>query len=134
MVVDTAKLAKRDADNLRPGGPFGGVSFLLKDVHPLSGFPMTEGSRLHSSFVAQHDSDLVRRLRNAGFLIIGKTNTLEFSLMPTTEPALHGTTRNPWALQRTAGGSSGGSAAAVTAREEICRCERGQGLAQTRCR
>ena len=116
VVVDTAGLAARDADALLAVAPFAGVPFLVADVHPVSGFAMAQGSRLQASFVADHDSELVRRCRDAGFLIVGKTNVAEFSLLPATEPALHGPTRNPWLPERTAGGSSGGSAAAVAAR------------------
>ena len=67
-------------------------------------------------YVADHDSELVARLKRAGFIVVGKTNTPEFGLLPTTEPQAYGPTRNPWSAAHSPGGSSGGSAAAVAAR------------------
>jgi amidase len=100
-----------------PGtGAFAGVPFLLKDlVSWYAGAPVRSGSRILDGFVAPHDSEIVRRYRRAGVIIVGKTNTPEFGLTPFTEPELFGPTRNPWDPARTPGGSSGGSAAAVAA-------------------
>lgn len=95
-------------------GPFGGVPFLLKDLLSLyAGAPTRNGSRIYQNFIAPIDSELVRRYKRAGVLILGKTNTPEFGLTPFTEPELFGPTRNPWDVTRTSGGSSGGAAAAV---------------------
>lgn len=100
-----------------PDGAFAGVPFLLKDLlSDYQGVPTTSGSRLMRDFVPQWDSELVRRYKAAGLVVFGKTNTPEFGLTPFTEPALHGPTRNPWNLDKTPGGSSGGSGAAVSAR------------------
>lgn len=100
-----------------PQGPFTGVPFLLKDLlAALAGVRLTMGSRLMMNFSPPEDSELVRRLKAAGLIILGKTNTPEFGILPTTEPKLFGPSRNPWDLGRTPGGSSGGSAAAVAAR------------------
>jgi amidase len=97
-------------------GPFAGVPFLLKDVlAAYAGVKMTLGSNLLRDFVPDHDSELVARLKRAGLIIVGKTNTPELGLLPTTEPHLFGACRNPWNSDRTTGGSSGGSAAAVSA-------------------
>jgi amidase len=97
-----------------PDGPFKGVPFLLKDLlAAYAGVPMTVGSELMRRFVPDHDSELVRRIKRAGLIIAGKTNTPEFGILPTTEPRLFGPCRNPWDTTRTSGGSSGGSAAAV---------------------
>ena len=106
--------ARRAAGAPLPDGPFRGVPLLLKDLlSTVAGEPFRCGSRFLASYVAPHDSELVRRYRRAGFVLLGKTNTPEFGLTPFTEPALFGPTLNPWDLTRTAGGSSGGSAAAV---------------------
>jgi amidase len=100
-----------------PGdGPFAGVPFLLKDLLSwYAGAPIRSGSRILDGFIAPHDSEIVRRYKRSGVVILGKTNTPEFGLTPFTEPELFGPTRNPWDLTRTSGGSSGGSAAAVAA-------------------
>lgn len=97
-------------------GTFAGVPFLLKDLQAAyAGVRMTSGSNYLRDFVPNGDSDLVKRYKRAGLIIIGKTNTPEFGILPTTEPKLFGATRNPWDTTRATGGSSGGSAAAVAA-------------------
>ncbi len=97
-------------------GPFAGVPYLIKDIlAACKGVRYTSGSRLLADFISPYDSELVARLRRAGFLFIAKTNAPEFGFLPTTEPALFGACKNPWDETRTTGGSSGGSAAAVAA-------------------
>ncbi len=106
--------ALADADGDLPDGPFRGVPMLLKDLTSLyGGEPLTSGSRLFRNWIAPHDSEIVRRFKRAGLIVVGKTNAPEFGLVPYTEPELFGPTRNPWDTARTVGGSSGGSAAAV---------------------
>lgn len=107
----------RDAANSEiPEGPFAGVPFLMKDIIALyGGVRMNLGAALLSGFVPDHDSELTIRYKKAGLITLGKTNTPEFGLMPTTEPLLFGPSRNPWNTERTTGGSSGGSSAAVAA-------------------
>jgi amidase len=95
--------------------PFAGVPIAVKDNRPVAGMPLTMCSDLFDGVVPRHDAFLVRRLREAGFVIVGKTTLPEFGILPTTEPRRFGPTRNPWNLDRTPGGSSGGSAAAVAA-------------------
>jgi amidase len=98
-------------------GPFAGVPFLLKDsLSAYAGVPMSAGSTFLKDYVPAFDSECVTRWKRAGLVMFGKTNTPEFGLLPTTEPAAWGPTRNPWGLGHVAGGSSGGSAAAVAAR------------------
>ena len=98
-------------------GPFAGVPFLMKDIGAaLAGAPMSMGTALLKDYVPDYDSELTKRLKKAGLIIIGKTNTPEFGLMPTTEPHLFGPSRNPWNIDKTTGGSSGASAAAVACR------------------
>src|SRR2546427_9729262 len=75
----------------------------------------TQGSEFLKDFVSPFDTELTARYKRAGLVITGKTNTPEFGLVPTTEPRLFGPTRNPWALEHSVGGSSGGSAAAGAA-------------------
>src|SRR5947209_1163824 len=95
--------------------PFAGVPIAIKDNRAVTGLPITMCSDLFQDRVPRHDSFVVRRLRDAGFVIVGKTTLPEMGILPTTEPRRFGPTRNPWALDRTPGGSSGGSAAAVAA-------------------
>jgi len=95
---------------------FCGVPFLLKDlVAEYKGAPFHEGSRAVKGYVSKLDTELVKRQKAGGLVILGKTNTPEFGLLPTTEPLLYGPTANPWDPSLTPGGSSGGSAAAVAA-------------------
>jgi amidase/6-aminohexanoate-cyclic-dimer hydrolase len=99
-----------------PDGPFRGVPFLLKDLYTdMTGWPLTNGSRLYADYVPDHDSTLVERYQQAGLVIFGRTTSPEFGLTATTESRLHGATRNPWNTEHSAGGSSGGSSAAVAA-------------------
>ncbi len=107
----------RKAARLVPGdAPFCGVPFLVKDAHhAVKGVAMSSGSRLLTSLVPDYDAEIVTRFKNAGLVILGKTNTPEFKLGMITEPKAFGPTRNPWDLEFSPGGSSGGSAAAVAA-------------------
>lgn len=107
--TDGADTAQAD-----PGAPFAGVPYFIKDLHaPVAGIPLRHGSRLFESNVHDFDSETVARLRRAGFLILGRTASPEFGMGASTEAALTGPTRNPWSLEHTAGGSSGGAGAAV---------------------
>jgi Asp-tRNA(Asn)/Glu-tRNA(Gln) amidotransferase A subunit family amidase len=97
-----------------PSGPFTGVPYLLKDIGVLyTGAVTSAGSRAFADAVADHDSEITIRLKRAGLVIFGKTNTPEMGIATSTEPRLFGPTRNPWNLGYSAGGSSGGAAAAV---------------------
>jgi amidase len=110
--------ARAEADAVSPDGPFRGVPVLVKDLDgTLAAEPLHLGNRMLRDLghVADHDSYLFARLRAAGCVIVGKTNTPELGLLPTTESLAHGPARNPWDLSRSPGGSSGGSAAAVAA-------------------
>src|SRR5262245_28071653 len=101
-----------------PAGPFTGVPFLIKDLTAsIAGVPMTRGSRFFANAPAPAaDSEHVARLKRAGLVIFGRTNTCELGLSLTCEPQLHGATKNPWDPTRISAGSSGGAAAAVGAR------------------
>jgi len=108
--------ALAEMDRGLPDGPLRGVPILIKDLGmQVSGLPATRGSRLWADCVGTVDSELVARYRRAGMVVLGTTNTPEFGLSCTTEPVLHGPTRNPWRTTHSSGGSSGGSAAAVSA-------------------
>ncbi len=97
-----------------PAGPFTGVPYLLKDLGVYyTGTVTSSGSAFFRDAIADHDSEIVARLKRAGLVILGKTNTSEFGLSTSVEPKLFGPTRNPWNLEFSAGGSSGGAAAAV---------------------
>lgn len=95
-------------------GPFAGVPFLLKDLdQALAGTPLSNGSRSCQNYIPTENSTLINRFLKAGFMMVGRTNVPEFGLMGITEPDLYGPTRNPWDLNHTSGGSSGGAAAAI---------------------
>lgn len=103
---------------LRRGGPLPpllGLPLAVKDSEPVAGLPMACGSRVHADRIADMDSIHVARLRAAGAIVVGKTNTPEFTLLGETRNGLGPDTRNPWNLRCTPGGSSGGSAAALAA-------------------
>lgn len=116
VIFERFDKARAEAAGALPDGPFKGVPFVLKDLVAIS-----EGDPHHGGFqgvkdagwVGDFDSELVTRLRAAGLVMIGKSNTPELGLVPSTEPAAYGPSRNPWDTSRSTGGSSGGSAAAV---------------------
>jgi amidase len=117
VVHTTFERAREAARKPLPDGPFTGVPFLLKDLGAAyAGEPLTSGSRFYGTWAPPYNSELVNRFLRAGLVVVGKTNTPELGLLPVTEPERFGPTRNPWDLSRTAGGSSGGSGAAVAAR------------------
>jgi amidase len=105
------------ADKVGPGDgrPFAGVPIAIKNNRPVKGLRLTYGCSLMADHVADYDHNVTRRLREAGFVIVGTTTLPEYAILPTSEARLFGPTRNPWDLQRTPGGSSGGSGAAVAA-------------------
>jgi len=97
-----------------PKGHFYGVPFLIKDLlTAYKGVPMASGCKAYKNYIPDFDSEVAKRYKNAGLVILGKTNTPEFGLVAYTEPEIFGPTRNPWNTALTPGGSSGGSAAAV---------------------
>jgi amidase len=116
VVTPLFESARETASHPLPKGPLSGVPFLVKDLGcGQAGVRQTNGSRAMQNHIASADSPLVTRYREAGLVIIGRTSTPEFGNHSTTEPALFGPSRNPWALGRTTGGSSGASAAAIAA-------------------
>ncbi len=116
IITPMYEQARKAANTTQNGGIFAGVPILLKDlIATVDGVPTSNGNRWLKDTPARKDSELVRRYKSSGAVILGKTNTPEFGLTPYTEPETFGATRNPWNLERTPGGSSGGSAAAVAA-------------------
>ena len=115
VYVDAERaLEAADAVDAGDERPFAGVPLAIKDLYcPVAGLPMTQGSELFADFTPNYDSALVRRFRDAGFVLMGKVNTPELGIPPVTEPRRNGATLNPWDTERTPGGSSGGSGAAV---------------------
>jgi amidase len=107
--------AQSQAESSSSAGPFGGVPILIKDLVVEAGDPVCFGSSLFRDYVGETSSVFMERVKGAGFIEIGRTNTPEFGLLPITEPQLYGPTRNPWSVLHSPGGSSGGAAAAVAA-------------------
>ncbi|GAA4800005.1 Asp-tRNA(Asn)/Glu-tRNA(Gln) amidotransferase subunit GatA [Corynebacterium canis] len=110
--VDT-RLAAGEA----PASPLAGVPLALKDVFTTTDAPTTCASKILEGYIAPYDATVTKRIREAGIPILGKTNMDEFAMGSSTENSAYGPTRNPWDLQRTAGGSGGGSAAALASGE-----------------
>ena len=105
------------AEQIAPGDqrPFAGVPIAIKNNRPVNGKRLTYGCSLMADHVADYDHNITRRIRDAGFVIVGTTTLPEYGILPVSEARLFGPTRNPWDLERTPGGSSGGAAAAVAA-------------------
>jgi amidase len=121
VAADQAREAARRAEEALSDGrelpPFHGVPISIKDLYDTAGIRTTMGTAAYAGRVPEADAAVVRRLRNAGFIVVGKANTAEFGI-GSTDPVAYGPCRNPWDLDRTTGGSSGGSAATVAA--EMC--------------
>lgn len=116
VVHDRKESVLQEAEKHQPDQNelFSGVPILMKDIsQAVKGERLTSGSKLFDSHIAKEDSNFVKRIRQAGFLITGHTNTPEFGLKNITEPELFGPTRNPWNIDHSPGGSSGGAAAAI---------------------
>ena len=111
--------ARAEAQGELPDGPFRGVPMVVKDLDGTTAGDPYHGGSNHlkkAGYIADQDSYLQARFKQAGLVIIGRTNTPELGLVPTTEPVAYGPSRNPWDTTRSTGGSSGGSAAAVASR------------------
>lgn len=115
--IDGAERAADEADRRcaarEPVGPLHGLPIAFKDTHATAGMRTTFGSPLHANWVPEQDDEIVRRIQRAGAIRIGKTNVPEFAAGSHSFNPVFGTTRNPYALDRSAGGSSGGAAAAL---------------------
>ncbi len=115
LVTDCFEQALAAAREPMPDRPFSGVPILVKDLTETAALRTTFSSRAFADYVPRQDAAVVRRMKEAGFVVIGKSNTPEFGITAVTESDLNGACRNPWNLERTPGGSSGGAAAAVAA-------------------
>jgi len=113
--ADGARAAARKAESAPARAPFHGVPLPIKDLHETAGLRTTYSTKAFADNVPTFDQAVVRRLREAGFLVLGKTNSPELGTIAQTESELNGACRNPWNTSLTPGGSSGGAAAAVAA-------------------
>jgi amidase len=116
VIHERFDMARTEARGELPDGPLRGVPMVVKDLDGVTaGDPYHAGTRhlRDAGYIATHDSNLQARLKQAGLIVLGRTNTPELGLIPTTEPEAYGPSRNPWDTGRSTGGSSGGSAAAV---------------------
>ena len=102
-----------ESANINGNGVFRGLPFLIKDLNAMKGYPLSYGSKIMDGFKASADDEIVRRYKQAGLTILGKTNTPEFGFTPATESVHLGFAKNPWNHNYSPGGSSGGAAAAV---------------------
>lgn len=113
---DEAKEAEaRIASNGNDLPPFHGVPISIKDLNDTAGVRTTLGCAAYADRIPESDEEVVRRIKDAGFIVLGKTNTPEFGTTPWTDPPAYGPSRNPWDTERTTGGSSGGAAGALAA-------------------
>ncbi|HEX3518333.1 MAG TPA: amidase [Solirubrobacteraceae bacterium] len=110
-----AERALAGADAVKAGDerPFAGVPTAIKNNRPVQGLRLTYGCQLMEQNMCDYDHNVTRRLKEAGFVVVGTTTLPEYGILPTSEARIFGPTRNPWDLGRTPGGSSGGAAAAV---------------------
>jgi Asp-tRNA(Asn)/Glu-tRNA(Gln) amidotransferase A subunit family amidase len=114
VFIDEAREAAKNADEQSPNGKLHGIPVTIKDSLDVAGYPTRCGSRFNTADLASQDSAVTRRLRNAGAIVLGKTNCPEFLMNYETDNFITGRTNNPWDLDRTPGGSSGGESAAIS--------------------
>ena len=120
-------LARAAAKGSIPSGPFSGVPFLCKDlVSAIAGVPMNKGSKSCRNYVPTQDSEMARRHKAAGLIVLGKTNTPEFGLMGITEPELHGPTRNPWNIAVRSESDTRAKSARPRSRRNLAGCGSGR--------
>ena len=124
-----AEAAEREIQRGQYRGPLHGIPFSIKDNLATQGIRTTAGSKILADWIPDHDATVIERLKQAGAILLGKTNMHEWALGGTTINPFYGTTRNPWNTDYIAGGSSGGSAAAVAA--DLCLASLGTDSAQS---
>lgn len=116
QALAVARQLDRERSRSRPSGVLWGVPVGIKDLNLVRGLPVRMGSASLRWLVAPFDDDVARRARRANLVVLGKLATSEYAILPFVDPAIHGPTRNPYGVEHYAGGSSGGSGAAVAAR------------------